>query len=275
MQGLSANLRTYLDNLYGGFDFRERARRDPIKFPKRYSRREDAEVAAFISSALSYGRVELFMPVIEKILAAMGESPHAFLLKFRAKKHGRLFENISYRFQSTGDILCLLHILGETLRKHSSLEDLFMGHFNEGATDIGHALAGMVNEMLNVKKDVECEKKTGSRAPRGLVHMLPSPLDGSACKRLNLFLRWVVRDRDLDLGIWRSVPKNKLVIPLDTHIMAVSRQLGLTDKKTANWRTAVEITGALKIADLEDPLKYDFPLCHSGMARIRQGKQSN
>jgi uncharacterized protein (TIGR02757 family) len=226
-------------------------------------------------SALSYGRVELFMPVIEKILSAMGKSPHEFLLEFNVKKHGRFFEGISYRFQSTNDLLCLLNILGNMLRRHKSLKGLFMSHFNKDSPDIGHALAGMVDNMLNVNTKLAFGQKTDHSHTRGLVHMLPSPLKGSACKRLNLFLRWVVRDRDIDLGIWRGVPKNKLVIPLDTHIMAVSRRLGLTGKKTASWNAALEITSALKAIDPEDPLKYDFPLCHTGMVKNRPGGQLN
>ena len=271
-KGPRASLKKSLDALYRDFDFKEGALNDPIRYPMKCRNKRDVEAAAFVSSALSYGRVGLFTPVIEKILSKMGKSPYDFLLEFKIKKHGSLFDGVSYRFQSTSDILCLLHILGNLLRKHRSLEGLFMGHFQRSAPDTGAALSGMVEEMLNVDTAVVYGKKTGPRPPRGLLHLLPSPVGGSACKRLNLFLRWMVRDRDVDLGIWRDVPKNKLVIPLDTHIMAISRRLGLTMRKTPDWKTAVEITSSLKTLDPEDPLKYDFPLCHTGMGKSGRAK---
>lgn len=268
-KGPRASLKKTLDALYRGFDFRDGALNDPIRFPMKYRNKRDVEAAAFVASAFSYGRVELFTPVIEKVLSRMGKSPCGFLMEFNIKKHGRLFDGVSYRFQSAGDILCLLHIMGNLLRRHRSLEGLFMGYFQRSAPDTGVALSGMVEEMLDVDTTVVYGRKTGPRPPRGLLHLLPSPVGGSACKRLNLFLRWMVRDRDVDLGIWRGIPKSKLVIPLDTHIMAVSRRLGLTTRKTADWKTAVEITSALKAVDPEDPLKYDFPLCHTGMGKKR------
>jgi len=102
--------------------------------------------------------------------------------------------------------------------------------------------------------------------PHGMMHFFPTPAKGSACKRMNLFLRWMVRDRDIDFGIWKGIPKNKLVIPLDTHIARISRCLGFTMRRSADWKAAVEITNALKQFDPDDPVKYDFALCHHGIA---------
>jgi uncharacterized protein (TIGR02757 family) len=271
-EGSRGQLKKDLNDLYHNFDFKGRAQHDPIRFPMRYRNKSDVEAAAFVASALSYGRVELFTPVIENVLSVMGKNPYGFLQEFDVKKHGGLFEGISYRFQKNRDIICLLHIMGNVLRKHQSLERLFIGHFDGSSPDIGHALACMVKEMLNVDTAVVYGKNIRNRHPRGLIHLLPSPTGGGACKKLNLFLRWMVRDRDVDLGVWRDVPKNKLVIPLDTHIMEVSRRLGFTMRKTVNWKTALEITSALKALDAEDPLKYDFPLCHTGMGKFRYAK---
>jgi uncharacterized protein (TIGR02757 family) len=110
--------------------------------------------------------------------------------------------------------------------------------------------------------------------PAGLLQFFPSPAQGSACKRVNLFLRWMIRDRDIDLGIWRDIPKNKLVIPLDTHIARISRCLGFTSRNSQDWKMALEITGALKRFDPEDPLKYDFALCHHGISGVCKGRDN-
>jgi uncharacterized protein (TIGR02757 family) len=107
--------------------------------------------------------------------------------------------------------------------------------------------------------------------PPGLTQFFSSPVNGSACKRANLFLRWMVRDRDIDFGIWKKIPKNKLVIPLDTHIAKISRCLGFTKRKTQDWKMALEVTHALKKLDPEDPLKYDFALCHHGISGVCKG----
>jgi uncharacterized protein (TIGR02757 family) len=104
--------------------------------------------------------------------------------------------------------------------------------------------------------------------PRGMAQFFPSPVKGSACKRMNLFLRWMVRKKDIDFGLWKSIPGNKLVIPLDIHIARISQCLGFTRRASADWKAAREITEALKKLDPDDPLKYDFALCHHGISGL-------
>jgi uncharacterized protein (TIGR02757 family) len=163
-------------------------------------------------------------------------------------------------------------MLHAVLKKEGSLEASFMKHYQDEDENIGNALSGMINGFFSVNttrvygKDIR---------PAGLMQFFPSPAGGSTCKRQNLFLRWVVRDRDIDLGIWKGIPKNKLVIPLDTHIMKISQCLGFTKRKSADWKTAVEITESLKRFDPEDPLKYDFALCHHGISGLCKGTGSD
>ena len=240
-----------LEASYRRFDFKRGLERDPIKFPHRYRKAEDIESAGLIASSFAYGNIKAFMPVIEAILGKMGGSPYRFLLGFDSRLHGRLFEGISYRFQKTGDITAFLCVISSVLNKYGRLYNLFKGFYKETDPDTRAALSGMVDRML--------------RLSGGAHGLLPSPERGGACKRLNLFLRWMVRDKDIDFGLWKDIPKNKLVIPLDTHIMSVSRCLGFTKRKSADWKTAVEITQALKRFDPEDPLKYDFVLCHTAI----------
>ena len=256
------SLKQTLDRFYREYNFTERLLHDPIEFPHKYRKPEDIEVSGLIASCFAYGHVDLFRPVIEKILSAMGKSPHEFLLDFDIKKHGRLFP-FRYRFNESRDILCLLFAIHKLLKKYFSLEHAFKSHYRDEDENTGKGIAGMVKEIMSVNTSSVYGEDIH---PAGMTQLFPSPEKGSACKRMNLFLRWMIRARDIDFGIWKGIPKNKLVIPLDTHIAKISRCLGLTNRKSSDWKTAVEITESLKKFDAEDPLKYDFALCHHGIS---------
>lgn len=261
-------LRRILNRFYRTYDFRERLLQDPIALPHRYRDPRDIELAGFLASSFAYGKVGLFKPLTEKVLSIMGKSPHDFLMHFSITRHARLFQGLRYRFNRNEDILCLLFVLHATLNKEGSLEKAFMRHYQDRDENIGNALSGTIIEFLSINtarvygRDIR---------PAGLKQFFPSPVGGSTCKRQNLFLRWMVRNRDIDFGIWKGIPKHKLVIPLDTHIMKISQCLGFTKKTSAGWKTAVEITESLKQFDPEDPLKYDFALCHQGIGGLCRG----
>lgn len=263
-----ADLKRVLNRFYREYDFRERLLHDPIEIPHRYQDPADIEIAGFVAASLAYGKVGLFKPVAEKILSLMGRSPHDFLLHFSVARHARLFHGIRYRFNRSEDIVCMLAMVQRILRTRGSLEKLFTAHFR-GEEDIGAALSGAVEEILSMNASKICGEDAKSG---GLMQFFPSPARGSTCKRHNLFLRWMVRDRDIDFGIWKGIPKDRLVIPLDTHIMKISRCLGLTTRASAGWKTAVEITRSLRRFDPEDPLKYDFALCHQGISGLCRGE---
>jgi uncharacterized protein (TIGR02757 family) len=254
-----------LDSFYAEYDFRGRVARDPIEFPRRYARPEDAEVAGFIASAFAYGRVELFKPVVARILSAMGESPYDFLNSFRPSSHGTLFSGLQYRFNRTEDIVCLLYVTGRALREHGRLEHVFMSHYREDDGDISHGMSGLI-ETLTASDTTPVYG--GNVRTSGFLQFFSLPAKGSSCKRMNLFLRWMIRDKDIDLGLWKDIPKSALIMPLDTHIARISRCLGLTKRTSQDWKMAVEITESLKRFDPEDPLKYDFALCHQGIAGV-------
>lgn len=268
MQGLKGRL----DRFYREYDFKERLLHDPIEIPHRYKNLRDIEIAGFLASCFAYGKVGLFKPVVEKILAVMGKSPYDFLMHFSLVRQARLFQGLRYRFNRTEDIICLIYLLHRLLRKEGSIEGAFMKHYRDEDENIGKGLAGLMGEFLAT--DTARIYGTPGK-PAGLAQFFPSPEKGSSCKRPNLFLRWMVRDRDIDLGIWTDIPKYKLVMPLDTHIMKISQCLGFTDRKAQDWKTAVEITESLKRFDPADPLKYDFALCHQGIAGLCKGLTHN
>jgi uncharacterized protein (TIGR02757 family) len=262
------DLKILLDTFYRDYDFKTRLLHDPIEFPHRYKNPRDIEIAAVFASSLAYGKVELFKPVVEKILSIMGASPHEFILGFSLKKDRKLFQGLKYRFNENEDLVALMLILNKTLKSKRSLENAFMKFYSPDSKDIGEALSGYAGSLLNVDTSAVYGKNI---RPPGLRQLITSPADGSACKRMNLYLRWMVRDRDIDFGIWRGIPKYKLVIPLDTHIARISRCLGFTKRKSQDWKTATETTEALKYFDSEDPLKYDFALCHHGISGACKG----
>ncbi|MFA5353915.1 MAG: TIGR02757 family protein, partial [Thermodesulfovibrionales bacterium] len=206
-------LKRTLDRLYKEYDFQGRIAHDPIEFPHRYQRPADIEVSGFIASCLAYGRVDLFKPVVAKILVVMGESPADFLLHFSPKKQASLFSGIKYRFNENEDILCLLYALHKVLNTQGSIEAAFMEQYSPDDHDTGSGLKGLVETMLRIDTKPVCGRNI--KTP-GFLQFIPSPVKGSGCKRMNLFLRWMVRDKDIDFGIWKGIPKNRLVIPLDT-----------------------------------------------------------
>ncbi len=266
-------LRQILDKFYNEYNFKEHILHDPIEIPHQYERVEDIEVSGFIASCFAYGRVDLFKPVIKKILFIMGRSPYEFLLNFNIDRHSHLFSDIKYRFNKNEDIICLLYVISAVIRKYGRIESLFKEYYKEGDSDIGNGLSGFVNAIITMdflpfKDKSFLSSSLCRKAGKGFLQFFPSPQKGSACKRMNMFLRWMIRDRDIDFGIWKGIPKNKLIIPLDTHISRISRCLGFTKRASNDWKTAVEITEALKKIDNEDPLKYDFALCHHGISRV-------
>ncbi len=265
------SLKKVLDKFYRDYDFNKRIKHDPIEFPHRYSDPGDIEIVGFIASSFAYGRIDLFKPVIEKILAPGGKHPGAYIRNFKLTRDAGGLSGTSYRFNKEKDILCFIYILGQALKKWGSLRDLFYRFYRSDHKDIRHALDGFVDYLLHIDTASVYGKNI---RPPGLTQLLPGPAKGSACKRMNLFLRWMVRTKDIDLGIWNEIPPSKLIIPLDTHIARISRCLGLTNRTATDWKTAEEITGALRQLDPEDPLKYDFALCHHGISGLCRGEKS-
>ncbi len=286
-----SSLKTILNRFYRGYNFKERLKHDPIEFPHRYSTPEDIEIAGFIASCFAYGKVELFKPVIEKILIPGSSHPANFFKNFTLKKDSKYFKGISYRFNEEKDILCLVYILSKALKKWGTLRDLFYQYYKPEHEDIKNALTGFMNYFLKIDASPVYAPKNnppsppfskwgmggfggGINRPYGLTQFFPMPEKGSACKRINLFLRWMVRTKDIDFGIWDKIPPSKLIIPLDTHIAKISRCLALTKRISSDWKTAKEITESLKKLDPRDPLKYDFALCHHGISGLCKGKKS-
>lgn len=260
-------LRPLLDALHAGVDLGERIAADPVEFPRAHADPGDAEVAGLVAVSLAYGRADLFKPVVARVLAAMGPSPARFAEAFAARPDRAVFEGIVYRFNRPADLAALVAAAGHVRRQHASLGARFRALFEAaggGPGALRPALAGLAAELRGAPPVAPLLR---GRGPRGLRHLLPDPAGPGASKRWNLYLRWMIRGPDgVDLGVWPGVPPAALVVPLDTHVHRVARALGLTRRRDASWRTAEEITAALRQIDPEDPVRFDFALCHLGMS---------
>lgn len=258
-------LKRSLDRLYSDYDFKGRIRHDPIELVHRYRRAEDIEVAGIIAAALAYGKVSLFKPVAAGILENMGESPYEYLKGFRLQSARRHFAGIRYRLSTETDLLAFLYAISRALKKHGSLRALFLSGFSFHHSNIRPALTAAMDYL----RSTDLSSVYGNNIkPRGFLHLLPSPASGGPAKRMALYLRWMVRHRDIDFGIWKEMGPERLVIPLDTHIERISQCIGLTRRRTRDWKMAEEITGELAKFSREDPLMYDFALCHQGISGL-------
>lgn len=256
-------LRVALEPLVARFGGVERVAFDPIEAPKRYADPADQEVAGLLAAGLAYGRVDLFRPKLFALLEEMGPSPAAFVRDFVPERDGKRFASFSYRFNLPADIGALFAGMGHVLETHGSLGRLLaVGLEQEGS------LRPALSRFSLTIRQAGAERVGGSMGPiRALDHLLADPMKGGACKRLLLYVRWMVRRDRVDLGTWEGlIPRSALVIPVDTHIMRISTLLGLTRRKDATWKTAEEITASLRLVDPDDPIRYDFALCHLGMS---------
>jgi uncharacterized protein (TIGR02757 family) len=250
--------RRSLDSLYAHYNRKRFIHPDPLEFVHRYPDPGDREVVAFVASALAYGRVAQILRSVQAILDILGSSPASYVRRSRRGTMARDFGGFKHRFTTGEDLVSLLENLKGALRRHGSLEACFLAKYDPASPTVLPALAGLAEELS------ACDCTAGM--------LLPSPERGSACKRLNLFLRWMVRSDEVDLGVWTRVPASKLIIPLDTHMHRISRQLGLTRRNQADMRTALEITDRFRSIVPDDPVRYDFALTRLG---IRQALDTN
>jgi uncharacterized protein (TIGR02757 family) len=261
----ASRLRPRLEHFAARAPNRLRVGFDPVQFPRRYSLREDAEVAALLAASLAYGRVDGFVPKVEQLLSGMGAHPGAFVRTLDVRSARRLLRGFVYRFNLGTDVAVLLQGAGKLLRTRGSLEPWVAEPLARG-----EGLHAALTHFVRALRDVPLRPLEAALGPaRGLDHLLPVPLGAGAAKRLNMFLRWMVRGPDeVDLGLWKNVPPAALVIPLDTHIGRIALRLGLTARKDLSWRTALEITSNLRRIDGLDPVRFDFALCHHGMSGV-------
>lgn len=253
-----------LDRLYAAYNRVESAA-DPVHLVRRYRDPADREVVGFLAAGLAFGRVAGLVASLERVLARLGPQPARFVRGFDPASDRDAFEGLGHRWIRARDLAALVWILRRMLEQAGSIEAFFLQGHEPGAPDVGAALESFSTRARRI--DLRPVYGRAVVAP-GVHFFFPRPSTGSACKRLNLFLRWMVRRDAIDLGVWRRVAPAALIVPLDTHVVRVGRCLGLTRYRSPGWAMAVEITRALRRLDPDDPVRYDFALCHLGMANL-------
>jgi uncharacterized protein (TIGR02757 family) len=257
---ISPALKERLDALYTSFNCVHSAT-DPIHIVRRFENPADREVVGFCAAALAFGRVASVLQSIERLLSLMGPSPARFVREFDARRQRPAFEGLVHRWTRGEDLVALLVILQRMLAS-GSIERFFLEGYEPSAIDISGALESFSDRALAIDQ----RDAYGARKCRpGVAYFFPRPSSGSGCKRLNLFLRWMVRNDAVDFGLWSNVPAARLIVPLDTHVIRVGRCLKLTRYTSPGWKMAADITASLRELDPADPVKYDFSLCHIGM----------
>ncbi|TAK15928.1 MAG: TIGR02757 family protein [Acidobacteria bacterium] len=234
-----------LDRLYDAFNAPESAM-DPIQIVRRYRRVEDREIVAFIAAGLAFGRVASVMASIEAVCRVMGPSPSTFVREFDPQRDGEALKRFVHRWVKGADVIGVLMVLRSMIEEHGSIEACFASGYDASHEDLAPA--------------IEAFARRGGKS-----YFFARPSTGSACKRMNLFLRWMIRRDGVDPGGWTRIPASKLLVPLDTHTIRVGKCLGLTRRVSPGWKMAADITAALRAADPQDPVRYDFALCHLSM----------
>ena len=255
------HVRDALDQLYRAFDAPESAA-DPIQIVRRYSRLDDREVMAFIAAGLAFGRVASVLASIEAMAAVLGPHPAETIRAFDPSRDRTRFDHLGHRWTRGRDLAGVVWTLSRLIDGHGSLEAALASDLDLQAIDVGPAL-----EAFSARAREIDLKPIYGRVPStpGAWYFFSRPSTGSACKRLNLFLRWMVRRDNVDPGGWTRVSRGQLVVPLDTHTIRVGRCLRLTRRVSPGWLMATDITSALRALDPEDPVRFDFSLCHLSM----------
>ena len=246
----------YLDKLYKKYNSRKWAKLDPVHFIYRYENPADAEIAGLIAACFAYGRVEQILKTVAHILEPMGESPSKFLADTPPSKLAKIYPDFRHRFQTTSELAGLLSGIRAVVKSHGSLEKAFAEKISASDTDISNGLMHWRNEIY---------KKSST----DVGHLLPDVAKKSACKRLFMFLRWVVRKDKVDVGIWRSISPAKLVLPLDVHLHRWCVEFQATTLKSPSLKSALQATANFATICPKDPVKYDFALAHEGMETVR------
>jgi len=259
-------LKKLLDKLYTKYNRRALIAPDPLQFVYKYRKMADREIAALLSAILAYGRVEQIEKDLNNLFQRIGDNPYQWTISFNNKKRKKL-QGFKHRFNTGSDIADLLELLKIVLNKYGSIENFFLAGYKKEHENIISALTDFCTRLFCLY-----EKTFHKKVSKGFQFLLPSPANGSVCKRLNMFLRWMVRSDEVDPGLWKSIDKSKLIMPVDTHIARLSKILGLYKRQTVTLKTAIEITENFKRISPADPIKYDFCLSRIGIIENCTGK---
>lgn len=242
-----------LDKLYNRYK-QKYSSEDPIWSLHNFKNENDIEVFGLIASCYSYGQIGVMNKFLDELLNKIDNNPYDFIMNFDYKGNRKKFACMNYRFNNEFDLMNLIENIRINLLEYGSLKNLFLQNYSPDDENILRALSFFSDSL----------RKKYFKNLKGYDYLMPDVSKGSTCKRLNLFLRWMVRKDEIDLGIWsREVDKSKLIMPVDIHVYSQSRKLKLIKRTSCDMKFALELTDKLKKYDSSDPVKYDFALCHN------------
>ena len=252
---MSEKIKQYLEHLVEKYNKPFFIEEDPICLPHRFNKKQDIEIIGFWVSILAWGQRKTIIKSGERLLELMDNSPYDFVLN-HSEKDLKGFEKFVHRTFQPTDALYFIHFFNKYYQANDTLETAFSKHI---ATSDSNVEKGLIAFAKNFFDDPYAPKRTQKH--------VASPLRKSTCKRLNMFLRWMVRndDRGVDFGLWKDINTNQLLIPYDVHVERNARKLGLVSRKQRDWKTVVELTENLKEFDASDPVKYDYALFGLGV----------
>ncbi|MEM9921173.1 MAG: TIGR02757 family protein [Bacteroidota bacterium] len=251
----TSKLRTYLDEAADRFNRPDFIENDPISIPHSFQKQQDIEIMGFWTAMLAWGQRVTIINKAKELAKLMDHQPHDFILHHKEKDRKKFLEFKHRTFNST-DTLYFLEFLQHWYRSHDSLEEAFTKHLQSDDPHTGNALTGFHKLFFSLE-----------HAPHRTRKHVATPARKSSCKRLNMFLRWMVRkdDRGVDFGLWNNIRTDQLLIPLDVHVERIARRLGLLTRKQRDFQAVVELTEQLRRFDPNDPVRYDFSLFGIGV----------
>lgn len=226
---------------------------DPIQFPHRFKNEKDIEIAAFLASIFAYGNRKIFIKKLNELFNIMENKPLEFVLNDDFKK----LKGFNYRFAKDFDVIEVFHILNKLYKEDNGLKALF---------EYGWQVDKSIQSTFQTVTDY-FYANVKNQAGQGFYHLIPNPKNGGAVKRMNMFLRWMVRKGPVDLGVWNFIPASELLIPLDVHVARVSREMGLLKRSSNDFKAVLELSENLRKFDSNDPIKFDFAMFGLGISQ--------
>jgi uncharacterized protein (TIGR02757 family) len=236
--------------------------KDPVWVLHRFSDARDIEIMGLITASYSYGHVDQINRFTDKLLERIGNKPYEFTINFSKRKDKKFLEGLNYRFNTSGDLMSLFEAIRTTVIDYGSLKTLFLSSYNENSENVVDALSNFTLSLYEFSNHANGDGRNYFN------FLLSSPVNKSTCKRMNLYLRWMVRKDEIDTGLWSEIGTSKLIMPVDVHVARAAKNLNLVKRKSVDLKFALELTETLKKFDSEDPVKYDFSLCHIGIDGI-------
>jgi uncharacterized protein (TIGR02757 family) len=249
------NLRDFLEEKVEKYNCKDFIFNDPISIPHCYSLQQDIEITGFWAAVLAWGQRKTIIKKCEELFSLMDNSPYDFILNHQ-EHDKKIFHSFKHRTFNYTDTLFFLEFFQQYYRKNISLEDAFLNDISSGSKNIEKGLINFHRIFFELPY-----------SPQRTQKHIATPARNSACKRINMFLRWMVRkdDKGVDFGLWNKISPAQLIAPCDVHVDRVARKLGLILRRQTDWLTALELTDNLLKMDPEDPIKYDFALFSLGI----------